>query len=145
MGRLLFQAMAFPRGSRWTVGDRHALAFTERGNLELWQLPELNLLWESDTIDRGVKLAMQGDGNLVIYDKQEQSIWASDTSGHEQHCWPPRMMDALRSTLPISRKRFGNPLPRKPQQKYRPHIRGSGVGLLLQTFIYTRLQPLPSF
>ena len=84
MGRLLFQAIAFRRGSRWTVGDRHALAFTERGNLELWQLPELNLLWESDTIDRGVKLAMQGDGNLVIYDKQEQNIWASDTSGHEQ-------------------------------------------------------------
>jgi hypothetical protein len=79
VGKLLFHAIEFDRDSEWTVGERHRFAFTARGNLELWQNPDLKLLWESGTTGRGEKFVMQSDGNMVIYDATRQSVWASDT------------------------------------------------------------------
>ena len=83
MGKLLFQTLEFGRGSEWPVGTHYRLAFTARGNLELWKTPELSLVWESGTSGKGAKLIMQGDGNLVIYDDENESVWASGTFGHE--------------------------------------------------------------
>ena len=76
--------MEFGRGSEWTVGTHYRLAFTARGNLELWKTPELSLVWESRTSGKGAKLIMQGDGNLVIYDDDGESVWASGTFGNER-------------------------------------------------------------
>ena len=76
--------MEFGRGSQWAVGRGHLLTFTARGNLELWKTPELSLVWESGTSGKGAKLIMQGDGNFVIYDDDDESVWASGTFGHER-------------------------------------------------------------
>ena len=84
MGKVLFQTIEFGRGSQWAVGRGHLLTFTARGNLELWKIPELSLVWESGTSGKGAKLIMQGDGNLVIYDDDDESVWASGTFGHER-------------------------------------------------------------
>lgn len=38
--------------------------------------------WASQTGTAGSKLAMQGDGNLVIYSASNQAVWQSRTDGH---------------------------------------------------------------
>ena len=38
------------------------------------------VLWETGT--QGQKLVMQGDGNLVIYDRDGGATWSSVTAGH---------------------------------------------------------------
>ena len=38
-------------------------------------------LWSSDTAGRGAVLALQGDGNMVIYDSAGRAIWATMTVG----------------------------------------------------------------
>jgi len=68
---------------RWSPTDRYALRFTRSGNLEVWNNAERRLLWQSGTAGRGAaKLAMQPDGNLVIYDHQRQALWNSGTGGN---------------------------------------------------------------
>jgi hypothetical protein len=66
---------------RWTVGGKYLLHFTARGNLELWNTETQRLLWQSETAD-AVKLAMQEDGNLVIYAEGEKPLWAAHTHGN---------------------------------------------------------------
>ncbi|HEY2370323.1 MAG TPA: lectin, partial [Polyangiaceae bacterium] len=39
-------------------------------------------LWSTGTSGAGHTLAMQGDGNLVLYDAASKPVWASNTSGH---------------------------------------------------------------
>src|SRR5207248_5173337 len=81
MGMIVFQAIAFGRDSSWTLGDDYLLRFTSSGNLELWNIRDHELAWESGT--RGERLAMQSDGNLVIYAKGGEAGWSSGTSGNE--------------------------------------------------------------
>jgi hypothetical protein len=80
LGKLLFHAIEFDRGSHWSVGENHRLVFNAHGNLELWHKPDLKLLWQSGTTDSGAAFVMQSDGNLVIYDGARRSVWASDTA-----------------------------------------------------------------
>jgi hypothetical protein len=80
MGKLLFQAIEFRRDTSWSVGEYYRLWFTPVGNLELWNVKNNGIVWESGT--SGEKLAMQADGNLAIYDQFGTSIWATDTVGH---------------------------------------------------------------
>jgi hypothetical protein len=82
MGKLLFQAIEFGRGSNWSVGEHYLLRFTTNGNLELWADRGRRLVWESGTASRGDRCAMQSDGNLVIYNSDGEGIWASGTSGN---------------------------------------------------------------
>ncbi len=59
-------------------GD-YLLEFRTDGNLVLTQTSDDTVLWESDTADLGADvLAMQTDGNLVIYDGST-ALWASGT------------------------------------------------------------------
>jgi len=70
-------------GQRWEAG-KYLLYFTGRGNLELWNSASRNLLWQSGTSgSEASKLAMQDDGNLVIYDAREKALWATGTQGNQ--------------------------------------------------------------
>ena len=80
MGTMFFQAIEFARDSCWSLGAAFCLRFTESGNLELWDVPAQRLLWETGT--EGEILAMQLDGNLVVYGKNREPVWASDTAGN---------------------------------------------------------------
>jgi hypothetical protein len=77
---MFFQAIEFARDSNWSLGAAFSLRFTESGNLELWDVPAQRLLWETGT--EGEILAMQLDGNLVVYGKNREPVWASDTAGN---------------------------------------------------------------
>jgi hypothetical protein len=73
----------FSVGAHWRAPSGYTLVFTNEGNLEL-RSPAGSKLWESRTAGRGAsKLAMQADGNLVIYDRTlEKPLWSTNTNGH---------------------------------------------------------------
>jgi hypothetical protein len=85
MGKLMFQAIEFGRDSSWAVGKHYRLCFTADGNLQLWNVANKGVVWETNT--KGEKLAMQADGNFVIYASEGRVLWASDTSGHRDACF----------------------------------------------------------
>lgn len=80
MGKILFQAIEFGRDTSWNLGRHYRLWFTPNGNLQLWNVANQGVIWESRTT--GARLAMQADGNLTIYDAAGRCVWASDTAGH---------------------------------------------------------------
>ncbi|MBV8799754.1 MAG: hypothetical protein JO208_08110 [Alphaproteobacteria bacterium] len=70
----------FKRGHKWNAGTFN-LCFSVVGNLELRENSSGRLIWESGT-SGGAKLAMQADGNLVIYAVDDAPLWASNTEGN---------------------------------------------------------------
>ena len=40
---------------------------------------ETTVLWASDTVDRGYRVIMQRDGNLIVYDDKSEPVWTSKT------------------------------------------------------------------
>lgn len=80
-GSIELRASEFAPGDRWSVSGDHVLHFTSAGNLELWSVSDNRLLWETGT-SKAVKLAMQEDGNLVVYAEGDKPLWASNTSGN---------------------------------------------------------------
>jgi len=84
MGKLLFEAIEFPKDTTWAMGQYYRLWFSPSGNLKLWKVRNNGVVWESGT--RGERLAMQADGNLAIYDGQGECVWAAGTSGHHGAC-----------------------------------------------------------
>jgi hypothetical protein len=84
MGKLLFQAIEFRRDKSWSIGEYYRLWFTPTGNLQLWNIRNNGVVWETGTA--GERLAMQADGNLAIYDGAGKCIWASDTGGNPLAC-----------------------------------------------------------
>lgn len=65
--------------THWTVETGHVLEFTAAGNLELADQFGI-VIWESRTAGQGAdKLAMQADGNLVIY-CGSRPLWATHTA-----------------------------------------------------------------
>jgi hypothetical protein len=72
------EASEFRPCTRWTVDAGYTLEFTVTGNLEFTD-PFGILVWESNTGGTGAnKVAMQADGNLVIY-RESQPLWATNT------------------------------------------------------------------
>jgi len=58
-------------------GDGNFVIYKNQGNSQ-------DVIWTSSTCNKGplpCKLTMQDDGNLVIYNKNNQSTWASNTCG----------------------------------------------------------------
>ncbi|EFJ07129.1 hypothetical protein SELMODRAFT_6359, partial [Selaginella moellendorffii] len=47
------------------------------------------ILWSTKTANRGTncKLRLQEDGNLVLYEENEQSLWASNTNCKTKNCF----------------------------------------------------------
>ena len=84
MGKLIFQAIEFGRDTSWAVGKHYRLWFNADGNLQLWNVANNGVVWESGS--QGETLAMQADGNLVVYDRAGEVVWASGTSGNRDAC-----------------------------------------------------------
>lgn len=73
----------FGVGQRWEVPSGYALQFVPNGNLEVVN-PVNRIVWQSGTIGTGAnKLALQTDGNLVLYARGGNAVWASNTQGNE--------------------------------------------------------------
>lgn len=54
----------------------------EDGNLVLSYINQTRVLWESKTSGRGGdRLSIESNGNLVIYDENNQVVWQADTVG----------------------------------------------------------------
>ncbi len=70
----------FQRGHLWNTGQ-FQVRFSSAGNLELRDTISKQLLWQSAT-SGGTKLAMQRDGNLVIYSATGEVLWATNTEGN---------------------------------------------------------------
>lgn len=82
MAGVTLRAMEIAPGRDWAAG-KYLLRFTGSGNLEVWNNGSRKLLWQSGTVGRNAaKLAMQVDGNLVIYDTGQKAIWASGTDNN---------------------------------------------------------------
>lgn len=72
-------ASEFGPDTRWAVETGYTLEFTAAGNLELADQFGI-VIWESRTAGKGAdKLAMQSDGNLVIY-CGSRPLWATNTA-----------------------------------------------------------------
>ena len=80
MGKVLFQAIEFGRDTAWAVGKHYRLWFTPDGNLQLWNTANEGIIWESRT--QGERLAMQADGNLVVYGPTGECVWSTGTYGN---------------------------------------------------------------
>ena len=80
MGKVLLQAIEFRRDSSWNIGLHYRLSFTQAGNLQLWNVTNSGVVWESGS--KGERMAMQADGNLAIYDAVGRCILTSDTAGN---------------------------------------------------------------
>ena len=73
----------FAPGSFWETNEGYMLRFDRQGNLTFGVPSEGKLIWESKTDGKGShKLAIQTDGNVVIYDSKDKPIWATETGGH---------------------------------------------------------------
>ena len=79
-GVVVVKAGEFRPGHQWTAG-KFSLCFSAAGNLELRDTPSARVLWQSGT-SGATKLAMQEDGNLVIYAEGDKPLWASGTNGN---------------------------------------------------------------
>jgi outer membrane protein assembly factor BamB len=66
---------------RWTVTGKYVLHFTATGNLVLRNEEAGRVIWESAT-SGAAKLAMQEDGNLVVYAEGDKPLWSSGTFGN---------------------------------------------------------------
>jgi hypothetical protein len=76
-----FRPGEFRPDYRWTVTGEYVLHFTAKGNLELRNEKAKCMVWESKTSGAS-KLALQEDGNLVIYAARDKPLWASNTAGN---------------------------------------------------------------
>jgi hypothetical protein len=81
-GGIRLDPSEFLPGRKWSV-NRYALHFAGDGNLEVWNRISRRLVWQSGVKSAAAaKMAMQEDGNLVIYDHSAKPLWASGTNGH---------------------------------------------------------------
>jgi hypothetical protein len=66
-------------GRAWSTCD-YTLEFQLDGNLVVSKRgTQSKVLWASGTAGRGTRLSVQSDGNVSIYDRSNQPIWASNT------------------------------------------------------------------
>jgi len=77
---VVVKAGEFKPGHQWAAG-KFSLCLSIVGNLELRDTSSGSLLWQSRT-SGATKLAMQEDGNLVVYAPDDKPLWASGTNGN---------------------------------------------------------------
>lgn len=67
------------RGQQLTSRNRRFRAVLQYdGNFVLYAGGD-QVLWASDTVDKGFRVLMQRDGNLALYDDTKQPLWVSQT------------------------------------------------------------------
>ncbi|MEV4346779.1 hypothetical protein AB0J83_20165 [Actinoplanes sp. NPDC049596] len=76
--RTIVSTSVLTTGQSWAT-NRLRLTVTAGGNLELRD--QGRLVWQTGT-STGVKLVMQNDGHLVLYDAENGTAWSSGTAGH---------------------------------------------------------------
>ncbi len=80
MAATIVRAGRYGRGHAWKAG-RYVFQLSGSGHAELWNTYSGRLLWEAGSRG-GAKLAMERDGNLVVYSDNWTRLWASNTDGN---------------------------------------------------------------
>lgn len=78
---ILYPGLSYSKGTEWSNGN-HKLKFQMDDNLVLYINGHSAATWETSDKTMGKnadRLAMQIDGNLVIYDKFGDAVWSSGT------------------------------------------------------------------
>lgn len=78
----------YPGESRFSPNELFKLQFQFDGNVVLLtnNLPDILVLWATNTDGMGGnEFRMQGDGNLIIYDKDDHAVWATNTAGEDAY------------------------------------------------------------
>jgi hypothetical protein len=66
-----------------SLDNSHSFNVQDDGNCVVYNNASKKALWWTNTVGKKLGyLAMQGDGNLVLYDYSINSIWDSKTYGH---------------------------------------------------------------
>ncbi|KAF9149233.1 hypothetical protein BGX21_005351, partial [Mortierella sp. AD011] len=74
------QKLVSPEG-KFEAGYQHS-----DGNFCVYEKSTGRCTWHTDTSNKdAMRLIMQTDGNLVMYDKKGKAIWASDTANSQKH------------------------------------------------------------
>jgi hypothetical protein len=76
--RVIASTSVLTTGQSWST-NRLRLTVTGGGNLVLQD--QGRTVWQTGTTS-GVKLVMQNDGHLVLYDARGGTAWSSGTAGH---------------------------------------------------------------
>lgn len=81
-GLALFKGDELKRGE-WISSENkeYLLVMENYGNLVLQYSNQIDSVWELQTNGLGSRLAMEYNGDLVLYDKSNNSIWHSKTAG----------------------------------------------------------------
>lgn len=74
------QSQSWTLGSKWQTCNGYSLVLQKNGNLVLSS--PTAVLWATGTVGRGNAIALQRDGNVVLYDKNWKPIWATNTVGN---------------------------------------------------------------
>jgi VCBS repeat-containing protein len=77
---------SLPPGSALTAGQsitspNGVYRLTMQGDGNLVEYDRGSVVWAAGTDPTGASAVMQGDGNFVVYDGSNHALWASDTSG----------------------------------------------------------------
>lgn len=59
--------------------EEFLLLMRANGNLQLFHKTIDSILWLSGTSDRGHRLEMSTNGDLVLFDRRNETLWHSDT------------------------------------------------------------------
>jgi hypothetical protein len=71
-----------PGDSRTSSNGEYSLHYQGDGNLVLYRNSDGVPLWNTGTFGNPGEVAMQGDGNLVVYNAAGQPVWSSGTASH---------------------------------------------------------------
>lgn len=76
------QELLFVIDTQWRVASGYTFEFTQDGNLEI-RNPSGELLWQTETKERGARRLTLSDGDLAISAADRSNpLWRTNTPGH---------------------------------------------------------------
>jgi murein DD-endopeptidase MepM/ murein hydrolase activator NlpD len=81
------QGRSYLKNIEWKTCNNYRLVFQNDGNLVLYKpsnlgKPSNSVVWATGTVNQGNRFAIEADGNIVLYNRNNESIWATNTAGN---------------------------------------------------------------